>query len=714
MSFTSSLITSFRSLCAKLHILKEKKESDTPQTMDAVLLSSVDAHAKNPENPENPKNPEEPAQPVVEKTTVYRAEPEGKAFFPNAFLDTPLAKPSDEAVDADKQDARLFLDAMAKDMDTSAKGDVAKAPSFFPSIGEQCGLVREKESTVKERIAKDATSSQEALCVRDASIQKDRSAEPAKKETAQGKQSRKKKKGAGQEFGESTLQGSGKKISSQKGVDEQEGVKPVGSKAWKEGGASESALGTSLQGVVAEKNEAAQGKQSRKKKKGSWQEAGESKEASLQKSVDEQGGVKPACTKAWKEGGASESALGASLQGVVAEKNEAAQGKQSRKKKKGSWQEAGERKEASLQKNVDEQGDVESRSDAKDFLSESDAALFLAECDRLRRVPEQAVLTRKHAGLDGLSVSMPKKRLQAAYNAIEESIPRAKERGKKSVNEEAETQGAFRLLDRCPTLASLAEQSKAQLPSAKGRKQAQTTTDTNDTKLSEELLWQGQLKKVTKIAQKKRSARNAGGAWSTESGGVDESFAEWETFQAAMKDCRPLGGREKVAVQKTPKIPQAPEDSLAQLLENTFDFQLICRDEYLEGHIAALDAMTIAKLKAGGFSPEAHLDLHGCTVQEAYDALHAFTKDAWYKGLRTILIIPGRGHNSFGGRGILRSKLAHWLTEEPFKRVVLAFCTAQPFDGGPGSVYVLLRRYKKKGRVFWDLMPKDSDLRFDS
>ena len=27
MSFTSSLITSFRSLCAKLHILKEKKES---------------------------------------------------------------------------------------------------------------------------------------------------------------------------------------------------------------------------------------------------------------------------------------------------------------------------------------------------------------------------------------------------------------------------------------------------------------------------------------------------------------------------------------------------------------------------------------------------------------------------------------------------------------------------------------------------------------
>ena len=41
---------------------------------------------------------------------------------------------------------------------------------------------------------------------------------------------------------------------------------------------------------------------------------------------------------------------------------------------------------------------------------------------------------------------------------------------------------------------------------------------------------------------------------------------------------------------------------------------------------------------------------------------------------------------------------------------MLAFCTAQPHDGGPGSVYVLLRKYRKKGRVFWERMPADADL----
>lgn len=59
---------------------------------------------------------------------------------------------------------------------------------------------------------------------------------------------------------------------------------------------------------------------------------------------------------------------------------------------------------------------------------------------------------------------------------------------------------------------------------------------------------------------------------------------------------------------------------------------------------------------------------------------------------------------------MLRGKLQTWLTQEPFKRVVLAFCTAQPHDGGPGSVYVLLRKYRKKGRVYWERLPADADL----
>ena len=75
-----------------------------------------------------------------------------------------------------------------------------------------------------------------------------------------------------------------------------------------------------------------------------------------------------------------------------------------------------------------------------------------------------------------------------------------------------------------------------------------------------------------------------------------------------------------------------------------------------------------------------------------------------------MLVVPGRGRNSPDGQGVLRGKLQTWLTQEPFKRVVLAFCTAQPHDGGPGSVYVLLRKYRKKGRVYWERLPADADL----
>ena len=120
--------------------------------------------------------------------------------------------------------------------------------------------------------------------------------------------------------------------------------------------------------------------------------------------------------------------------------------------------------------------------------------------------------------------------------------------------------------------------------------------------------------------------------------------------------------------------------------------------------------MILNKLRAGGLSPEAHLDLHGLNAMQAFEALRGFFKGSWYKGLRTVLVVPGRGRNSPDGMGVLREKLQSWLTQDPFKRVVLAFCTAQPHDGGPGSVYVLLRKYRKKGRIYWERMPADSDL----
>lgn len=191
-----------------------------------------------------------------------------------------------------------------------------------------------------------------------------------------------------------------------------------------------------------------------------------------------------------------------------------------------------------------------------------------------------------------------------------------------------------------------------------------------------------------------------------------DADADDAVFLQAMGEVAPLQGRGRdvAPVPDAATPPPHGELSLQDFMDGKLEFALSFSDEYLEGHVVGLDQMTINKLRAGSFSPEAHLDLHGLNALQAFEALRGFLRGGWYKGLRTVLVVPGRGRNSPDGIGILREKLQNWLTQDPFKRVVLAFCTAQPHDGGPGSVYVLLRKYKKKGRIYWERTPADDDL----
>lgn len=187
---------------------------------------------------------------------------------------------------------------------------------------------------------------------------------------------------------------------------------------------------------------------------------------------------------------------------------------------------------------------------------------------------------------------------------------------------------------------------------------------------------------------------------------------EEDVFLLAMKQVAPLAGKGRaVAPAVNPQSPPpAADTSLQDFLDGKLEFALSFTDEYLEGHVVGLDPLIMGKLRSGSLSPEAHLDLHGLNVLQAFETLRGFMRGAWYKGLRTVLLVPGRGKNSPDGVGILRGKLQTWLTQDPFKRVVLAFCTAQPHDGGPGSIYVLLRKFRKKGRICWERMPADADL----
>lgn len=186
---------------------------------------------------------------------------------------------------------------------------------------------------------------------------------------------------------------------------------------------------------------------------------------------------------------------------------------------------------------------------------------------------------------------------------------------------------------------------------------------------------------------------------------------EQNEFELAMRSVQPLSGQGRRVAQK-PLLRSAilpREQTLEDFMAGRLEFEISSTDEYLEGHVTGLDELILNRLRAGQFSPEANLDLHGLNSEQAFETLKEFMRQSWLKNLRVVLIVTGRGHNSPQGQSVLRHKLQGWLTREPFKRVVLGFCTARPHDGGPGSIYVLLRRFRKKGRIQWDRFYIDPD-----
>ena len=57
-----------------------------------------------------------------------------------------------------------------------------------------------------------------------------------------------------------------------------------------------------------------------------------------------------------------------------------------------------------------------------------------------------------------------------------------------------------------------------------------------------------------------------------------------------------------------------------------------------------------------------------------------------------MLIVHGRGNHSKDQIPVLKQAVRSWLERGQISRVVLAFTTARPHDGGAGAMYVLLRR----------------------
>lgn len=107
-----------------------------------------------------------------------------------------------------------------------------------------------------------------------------------------------------------------------------------------------------------------------------------------------------------------------------------------------------------------------------------------------------------------------------------------------------------------------------------------------------------------------------------------------------------------------------------------------------------IDKRTAERFRRGRMDIDARIDLHGLTEARAHEALRRFMGNAWQAGLRSVLIITGKGQRHDGGIGILRTAVPRWLNELELREKVLSFASAQPKDGGDGALYVLLKRQR--------------------
>lgn len=86
--------------------------------------------------------------------------------------------------------------------------------------------------------------------------------------------------------------------------------------------------------------------------------------------------------------------------------------------------------------------------------------------------------------------------------------------------------------------------------------------------------------------------------------------------------------------------------------------------------------------------PQARLDLHGQTAEDAEKSIEAFLEGASRSGLEKVLVVTGKGVHS-KGEPVLGKTARRVLEASPFAG---RFGTAAQQDGGSGALWVLIRK----------------------
>lgn len=107
-----------------------------------------------------------------------------------------------------------------------------------------------------------------------------------------------------------------------------------------------------------------------------------------------------------------------------------------------------------------------------------------------------------------------------------------------------------------------------------------------------------------------------------------------------------------------------------------------------------LDASWDRKLARGRSEPDFTIDLHGHSLNSAYDSLDRALDQAIASHVRVVLLITGHAPKGEGPvtRGKIRAAVGDWLAASRHAQHIAAVRGAHPRHGGRGALYIVLRR----------------------
>ena len=128
------------------------------------------------------------------------------------------------------------------------------------------------------------------------------------------------------------------------------------------------------------------------------------------------------------------------------------------------------------------------------------------------------------------------------------------------------------------------------------------------------------------------------------------------------------------------------------MLNNTFHTSNVCIIEFISYQVIRFIAVTIAqKIKKEAKKPDSILDLHGYTLQSAYETFIKFITNNYYSHKRTLLVITGKGDPS-KQTGTIRREFEKWINSEEIKQLILYVELAPYKTQNNGAFYIYLRK----------------------